>query len=74
MGIRVTLYEELQDILVEHGNRWKTTTDLAEEVNARGRYRTGDGSEVTPFQIHGLARRYKDIFEREGSRVRLTTA
>ena len=74
MGIRITLYEELQDILVEQGNRWKTTTQLAEEVNARGRYKKGDGSEVSPFQIRGLARRYKDIFEHEGSQVRLTTA
>ena len=74
MGLRITLHEELQDILVEQGNRWKTTTELAEEVNARGRYRTGDGSEVSPFHIHGRTRRFKDIFERDGSRVRLTTA
>ena len=74
MGIRITLYEELQDILVEQGNHWKTTTELAEEVNARGHYRTGDGSEVTQFHIHGQAKRYKDIFERDGSLVRLTTA
>jgi 5-methylcytosine-specific restriction protein A len=74
MGIRITLHEELQDILVEQGNRWKTTTELAEEVNARGRYTKGDGSEVSQFEIHGRARRHEDIFERDGSRVRLTTA
>ena len=74
MGLRIALHEELQDILVEQNNRWKTTTELAEEVNARGRYKKGDGSEVTQFEIHGRARRFKDIFERDGSHVRLTTA
>lgn len=71
---KISLHDELRDIFFEQGNRWRTTTELADEVNARGRYKKKDGSPITRFQIHGRARRYEDIFERDGSRVRLRTA
>lgn len=67
----VTLHQELVDILSEHGGGWMSTTDLAHEVNRRGRYAKADGSEVTAFQVHGRTKNYPDLFERDGSRVRL---
>jgi hypothetical protein len=67
----VTLHEELRAILEEHGNPWMSTASLADEVNRRGRYHKGDGSDVTDFQVHGRTRNYTAIFERDGTRVRL---
>jgi hypothetical protein len=68
---RITLHEELIAILNEHGNRWMTTQELAAQVNRRGRYQKRDGSEVNDFQIHGRTKNYSQLFERDGSRVRL---
>ena len=67
----ITLHDELADILREHANPWMTTEELAAEVNLRGNYRKEDGSTVTAFQVHGRTGNYNQIFERDGSRVRL---
>jgi hypothetical protein len=48
-----------------------TTLELAAAVNERGRYRKGDGTAVTAFQINGRTRQYPELFERDGARVRL---
>ena len=74
MGERVTLHEEIRDILEREGNRWMTTSELAERVNHRGRYRKRDGSSVSSFQFHGRTRKYSHLFERDGSRVRVIPA
>lgn len=66
---RPTLHNELVRLLQEQG--WMTTTELADQVNAAGRYEKKDGSAVTAFQVHGRTRNYSDLFERDGSRVRL---
>ena len=71
MGKKVTLHEEIRDILEREGNQWMTTSELAFRVNCRGRYRKRDGSSVSPFQIHGLTRNYSRLFERNGSLVRV---
>jgi hypothetical protein len=70
---RPTLHEEIADILRETGNRWMTTREIADRVNARALYWKRDGSAVTAFQIHGRTRNYSDLFERESSSVRLRT-
>jgi TDG/mug DNA glycosylase family protein len=67
-----TLHEEIQEVLMENGNRWMTTRELADEVNRRGRYHKRNGSPVTAFQVHGRTRQYSSLFERQGSSVRLT--
>lgn len=67
----ITLHEEIADILRERGNEWITTQELADAVNERARYRKRDGSTVTAFQIHGRTRNYGQLFERDGSQVRL---
>jgi len=68
---RMTLHGAIELILAENGNHWMTTKELAEEVNLRSLYIKRDSSPVTPFQIHGRTRKYPQLFEREGSRVRL---
>ena len=67
----VTLHEEIAEILRGNGNEWMTTKDVAEEVNKRARYQKRDGTDVTPFQLHGRTRKRDSLFERDGSRVRL---
>lgn len=67
----VTLHEELAAIFAEHGNARMTTAELAKFVNERGNYSKRDGSAVTEFQVHGRTRNYDQLFDRDGSRVRL---
>ena len=68
---RVTLHEEMADILRPLEIGWMSTPQLADEVNRRGRYRKKDGSSVTALQIIGRAHKYPDVFERSGTRVRV---
>lgn len=68
---RVTLHEEIADILREGSGGWTSTQELADAVNRRDRYSKGDGSAVTAFQIHGRTRKYANLFERDGTKVRL---
>ena len=68
---QLTLHEEIARILRQHGNRWMSTQEIADAVNAAGNYRKKDGSEVTAFQIHGRTKNYTQLFERDGSKVRL---
>ena len=66
---RLTLHEEIRDILEREGNRWMTTSELADRVNHRGRYRKRDGSSVSRFQIHSRTRNYSRLIGRNGSLV-----
>ena len=70
--MKITLHEELVDILRHRGGGWMTTQELAEQVQKRGTYKKRDGtSDVSAFQVHGRTRQYPGLFERDGSRVRL---
>jgi hypothetical protein len=71
MQVKLTLHEEISEILRGYGNGWMTVVEIAKLVNDRCHYRKRDGSEVTSFQIHGRTRNYPHMFERDGSRVRL---
>lgn len=66
----MTLHEAIVRILKEK-NRWMSTKEIAIEVNRSGLYVKRDGSEVTPFQIHGRTRNYGHLFKRNGSLVGL---
>ena len=68
---RPYLHDEIAAILNENGNIWMTTREVAKLVNVRDRYRKRDGSPVTDFQIHGRTRNHPEMFERDGSKVRL---
>ena len=69
--VRLTLHAETARILHSQGNGWMTTTEIAAAVNEAGWYRKRDGSAVTDFQIHGRTTNYPEVFERDGTRVRL---
>lgn len=69
-SMTVKLHDELVAILRERGEAM-TTRELAAEVNRRGRYEKRDGTPVTDYQIHGRTKNYADLFERDGTTVRL---
>lgn len=71
---RLTLHVALEQVLRENGNRWMTVRELADEVNRRNLYRKKDGSLVEPNQVHARAKNYDEVFEKDGSRVRLRGA
>ena len=67
----VTLHEEIVAILIDSGDKWMTTTEIAREVKRRALYRKRDGtSDVTPFQVHGRTKNYPQLFERDSTQVR----
>lgn len=68
---RPTLRVEIAEILRESGAGWRTTQWLADQVNERNRNRKRDRSAVTAFQVHGRTRNHPELFERDGSRVKL---
>ena len=67
----MTLHEALAQILRENGNEAMTARALADAVNDRGLYRKRDGSPVEVNQIHARTNNYQDLFEKDGSQIRL---
>lgn len=67
----MTLHEALAQILRENGNEPMTARALADAVNNRGLYRTRDSSPVEVNQIHARTNNYQDVFEKDGSLIRL---
>ena len=68
----LTLHAEIREILIANHKAWMDSTDIAGLVNERGQYRKRDGSIVSDWQIRARARKYPDLFERNGSRIRCT--
>jgi len=59
-------------IIEINGGEPMTSPDLADTINAEGRYRKKDGSAVTSSQISARVSKYPQLFERaEDGRVRL---
>jgi hypothetical protein len=69
----MTLHEALIQILRENGNQPMTARALADAVNDRGLYRKRDRTPVEVNQIHARTNNYQDLFEKEGSQIRLRT-
>ena len=68
---RVTLHEAIALVLREHGNDWRTARELWAEIKDRDLYRGRDGSPAALNQIHARTTNYADLFEKDGSRIRL---
>jgi hypothetical protein len=68
---QVTLQDELVSILRSNGNRWMTTSDLAAEVNRRGRHWKTYRNRITGAKVLGRTKLYARTFECMGERVRL---
>jgi 5-methylcytosine-specific restriction protein A len=48
----MTLHEAIVTVLKRHGGPM-TTREIADEVNGTGLCNKRDGSDVTPYQVHG---------------------
>lgn len=68
---RMTLHDALALVLREHGEEPMTARELADAVTDRGLYRKRDGSPVEVNQVHARASNYEDLFEKDGSMIRL---
>jgi hypothetical protein len=68
---RLTLHEALAKVLRESGTEWMTARELTDEVNRRGLYRKRDGSALEVNQVHARTNNYDELFEKEGSNIRL---
>jgi hypothetical protein len=67
----MTLHDALAQILRENGNEPMTARALADAVNGRGLYSKKDGSAVEVNQVHARTSNYQDLFEKDGSLIRL---
>ncbi|MGO9220542.1 MAG: HTH domain-containing protein [Streptosporangiaceae bacterium] len=67
----MTLHDALAQVLRENGNEPMTARALADAVNNRGLYSTRDSSPVEVNQIHARTNNYQDVFEKDGSLIRL---
>ena len=63
MGKKVTPRQAIRETLEREGNRWMTTSELADRGNRRARCRKRDRSTVNRFQIHGRTRNHARLFE-----------
>ena len=68
---RLTLHEALAHVLRERGNEWTSARELADEVNTHGLYVKRDGRPVEVNQVHARVKNYPQLFEKNGSQIRL---
>ena len=68
--IRPTLQDEIHDILKARGNAWMKIQDIVDLVNERDRCRNKDGAPVTLDQVFEIWCNHRNLFEREGTRIR----
>lgn len=66
---KVTLHEEMAEILAENGNKGMRARELARAVNMRGRYAKRDGSPVEINQIHARVHNNPHLFRRENFKI-----
>ena len=74
MTSRLCLHDEIADILCSRENVWMTAREIARLVNERGRYKKAERAktpEVDPYQICRRAYNYQQMFEMDGTRIRL---
>jgi hypothetical protein len=69
----MTLHQALVQILQENDSDPMTARALADAVNERGLYRKRDGSPVEVNEIHARTNNYQELFEKDGSLIRLRT-
>lgn len=67
----MTLHKALAGLLRENENEWMTARELADAVNERGLYRKRDGSPLEVNQVHARTNNYRDMFEKDGPKIRL---
>lgn len=70
-GRNMTLHDAMVEVLRATPMRMGRAVDLAAEVNRRGLYQMKDGRPVEPQQIHARVGRYRHLFEREDTFIKL---
>jgi HB1, ASXL, restriction endonuclease HTH domain len=70
-GGPLTLHEALARVLEDAGNEGMSARELADAVNRRGLYRKRNGSPVEVNQVHARINNYGNLFEKDGSKIRL---
>ena len=71
---RIYLHDEIKDILVENGNQWMTSKEIARLVNERGRYKKTTRAKtpvVEKDQISARTSNHLDIFKKDSGRIKL---
>ena len=68
---RPYLHEEIVRILRSQRNRPMTAEEIADAVNAAGRFQKADGTPVLPNQIHARVSNHRELFERTPAGIRL---
>ena len=69
------LHDEIERIIELNGREPMTSAEIADTINAEGRYRKEDGSAVTSSQIAARVSKYPQLFGRtEDGRVELRRA
>ena len=68
---RPYLQEEIARILRSRRNQPIKGAEIADAVNAAGRYEKRDGSLMKSNQIHARVSKHPDLFERTHSGIRL---
>jgi hypothetical protein len=67
----ITLHEAMREVLQTAPLRMMRAQDLAAEIDRRRLYRMRDGRAVEPQQIHARTGNYPNLFEREGTFIKL---
>jgi hypothetical protein len=67
----MTLHEAMREVLRSAPSRMMRAQDLAAEIERRHLYRMRDGRAAEPQQIHARTGNYPDLFEREGTFIKL---
>ena len=62
MGKKVTLHEEIRDILANYWNRRTTTTKLADPVNHRGGIASATDPQSAAFVFTAAPETFPDLF------------
>jgi hypothetical protein len=69
--VAVTLHEEIERVLGLRGGGPAGAQQIADAVNASGRYSKHDGSRISAQQIHARVSKHPETFERTPDGIRL---
>ena len=70
-GDGMTLHKAMALVIGESPQQMLRAADLAAEINRRRLYRMRDGRPVEAQQIHARVGHYPDVFQREGTFIKL---
>jgi hypothetical protein len=69
----LTLHDAMVEVLKNNAVGMMRAGDLAAEINRQRLYRMRDGRPVEPQQIHARVGHYPQLFDKEGTYIKLRT-